>query len=188
MNVVPTDIPGVVVIEPRIHRDARGFVLETYRAEDYAQAGITTRFVQDTLTRSMPGTLRGLHYQLARPQAKLVRTVRGAVWDVAVDVRRGSPSYGRWTAVELTSENARQVFIPAGLAHGYCVVSPEGADVLYKSSDYYAPNDQHGIAWNDATLAIPWPVREPLLSSADRALLPLSADRGDLPAYRDASS
>ena len=181
MKVEPTDLPGVLVIEPQVFPDARGLVFESYRAERYAQAGIAPSFVQDTHTRSGPRTLRGLHYQLTRPQAKLVRALRGTVWDVAADIRRGSPTFGRWTAIELSAENRRQMYIPAGFAHGFCVLVGE-AEVEYKCSDYYVPSDQHGVAWNDPTLAIAWPVREPLLSAQDRMLPPLLAAR-DLPSY-----
>jgi len=186
VNVAPTNLPGVLIIEPRVFRDARGFVLESYRAETYREAGIAPSFVQDTHSRSGQGTLRGLHYQLRHPQAKLVRVVRGAVWDVALDVRRGSPTFGRWAATELSADNMRQMFIPAGLAHGFCVVGPDGADVEYKCSDYYVPDDQYGVAWNDPGLAIPWPVQAPLLSQVDRALPLLHLGRDDLPLYMDA--
>ena len=184
MKVEPTDLPGVVVVEPRVFRDARGFLFESFQAERYRAAGITVDFVQDTHSRSAPSTLRGLHYQLKRPQAKLVRVLRGTIWDVAVDIRVGSPSFGRWTAVELSAENVRQIFIPTGFAHGFCVLAGD-AEVEYKCSDYYVPDDQHGVAWNDATLAIPWPVPEPLLSEQDRAFASLTASRHDLPRYRN---
>jgi dTDP-4-dehydrorhamnose 3,5-epimerase len=182
VKVEETELPGVLVVEPRVWRDARGFLFESYQAHRYAESGITTPFVQDIHSRSVAGTLRGLHYQLEHPQAKLVRAIRGAVWDVAVDVRRGSPTFGRWVAVELSAENAQQMFIPAGFAHGFCVLDGE-AEVEYKCGAYYAPDDQRGVAWNDPTLAIPWPVRSPLMSERDRGLPPLLESRRDLPSY-----
>jgi dTDP-4-dehydrorhamnose 3,5-epimerase len=184
VKVEQTDLPGVLLIEPRVFRDARGFLLESYHTRRYAAAGITPSFVQDNHSCSVAGTVRGLHYQLHHPQAKLVRVLRGAVWDVAVDIRRGSPTFGRWAAVELSADNARQIFIPAGFAHGFCVPGGD-AEVEYKTSDYYAPGDQRGVLWNDATLAIPWPVTNPLLSEQDRALRPLRSDRDDLPLYAE---
>jgi len=182
MKVEPTDLPGVLLIEPRLLRDARGCVFESYHRDRYAQMGVAASFVQDNHSHSVAGSLRGLHYQLARPQAKLVRVVRGAIWDVAVDIRVGSPTFGRWTAAELSVDNLRQMFIPAGFAHGFCVLDGD-AEVEYKCGAYYQADDQHGIAWNDPALAIPWPVSAPLLSERDRALRPLAA-RDDLPRYQ----
>ena len=182
MRVDPGELPGVLVIEPRVFQDARGFVFESYRADQYSKSGVSIPFVQDTSTHSAAGVLRGLHFQLRRPQAKLIRVVRGSVWDVIVDVRRGSPTFGRWTALELSEQNRLQLFVPAGFAHGFCVVAGE-ADVEYKTSDYYDAEDQHGVAWNDPVLRIPWPVRSPLLSERDRLLRPLTPDRDDLPSY-----
>ena len=167
MRVVPTDIPGVVVIEPDVHVDGRGFFLETYHAERYTANGIPGPFVQDNHSRSGAGTLRGLHLQLARPQGKLVRVIEGEIFDVAVDVRRGSPNFGRFVGVTLTAENFRQCYVPPGFAHGFCVVSPT-AQVEYKCTDLYDPANEIGIAWNDPAIGIPWPVREPLLSARDR--------------------
>jgi len=184
MKVEPTDLPGVLLIEPRVFRDQRGFVFESYHLDRYAQAGVAAAFVQDNHSRSVAGALRGLHYQLERPQAKLVRALRGAIWDVAVDIRVGSPTFGRWTAADLSADNLRQMFIPAGFAHGFCVLhGGSDADVEYKCGDYYQADDQHGIAWNDPALAIRWPVGAPLLSERDRALRPLAA-RDDLPRYQ----
>jgi dTDP-4-dehydrorhamnose 3,5-epimerase len=167
VQVLPTGIPGVVVIEPDVHADGRGFFVETYHADRYRQHGIDGPFVQDNHSRSVAGTLRGLHLQFPRPQGKLVRVIEGEVYDVAVDVRRGSPTFGRWVAVTLTAENFKQCYVPPGFAHGFCVISPV-AQVEYKCTDLYDPAFEIGVAWNDPALAIPWPVREPLLSQRDR--------------------
>ena len=182
MRFVPTAIPGVLIIEPDVHRDPRGFFLETYHAEKYRAAGIEGPFVQDNHSRSVAGTLRGLHLQLRHPQGKLVRVIEGEIFDVAVDVRRGSPTFGRFVAVALTAENFRQCYVPPGFAHGFCVVSPS-AQVEYKCTDLYDPASEIGIAWNDPALNIPWPVKEPVLSSRDarHPTLAMLVDR--LPAY-----
>jgi len=177
VRVVPTDLPGVVVIEPEVHADGRGFFLETYHAERYEQHGIRGPFVQDNHSRSTAGTVRGLHLQLRRPQGKLIRVIEGEVYDVAVDVRRGSPTFGRWVAVTLTSDNFRQCYVPPGFAHGFCVVSPI-AQVEYKCTDLYDRASEIGVAWNDPALAIPWPVREPILSRRD-SRHPTLAQLGD---------
>jgi len=177
VRVVPTDLPGVVVIEPEVHADGRGFFLETYHAERYERHGIRGPFVQDNHSRSTAGTVRGLHLQLRRPQGKLIRVIEGEVYDVAVDVRRGSPSFGRWVAVTLTSDNFRQCYVPPGFAHGFCVVSPI-AQVEYKCTDLYDRASEIGLAWNDPALAIPWPVREPILSRRD-SRHPTLAQLGD---------
>ena len=182
MKTIPTELAGVVVIEPRVFTDARGFFFESYNAERYAQAGIPGAFVQDNHSSSARNTIRGLHYQFRRPQGKLLRVIHGAVFDVAVDIRRGSPTFGRWVGIELSAENKRQLFIPAGFAHGFCVTS-ELAEVEYKCTDVYVPNDQHGVLWSDPTISIPWPAREPILSDKDREYLPLTLDRDDLPRY-----
>ena len=167
MRVVPTDLPGVVVIEPEVHADGRGFFLETYHAERYEQHGIRGPFVQDNHSRSTAGTVRGLHLQLRRPQGKLIRVIEGEVYDVAVDVRRGSPTFGRWVAVTLSAENFKQCYVPPGFAHGFLVVSPS-AQVEYKCTDLYDRASEIGIAWNDPAIAIPWPIAEPILSDRDR--------------------
>ena len=167
MRVIDTTIAGVVVIEPDVHADGRGFFLETYHAEKYSAHGIDGPFVQDNHSRSAGGTLRGLHLQLRRPQGKLVRVIEGEIFDVAVDVRRGSPTFGRWVAATLSADNFRQLFVPQGFAHGFCVVTPI-AQVEYKCTNLYDPDGEIGIAWNDPALAIQWPVREPLLSNRDR--------------------
>jgi len=182
LKVLQTELPGVLVIEPTVHRDARGFFVETYQAKRYAEAGVDATFVQDNHSCSARGTVRGLHAQLARPQAKLVRVLRGAIWDVVVDVRRGSPTFKRWIGVELTQDNFRQIYVPIGFAHGFCVTS-DVAEVEYKCSDYYQPGDELGLAWNDPELAIPWPVAEPLLSDKDRAGKPLAELLDRLPRY-----
>jgi len=184
VNVRRTGLPGVLVIEPRVFSDSRGFFFETYNAERYAQAGLPERFVQDNHSTSIRGTVRGLHYQLHRPQAKLLWVIGGEIFDVAVDIRRGSPTFGRWEHVILSAENKRQFFVPAGFAHGFCVVS-DVAEVEYKCTDYYVADDQRGVRWNDPSLAIPWPVAEPaaVLSERDRQYALLTADRADLPEY-----
>jgi dTDP-4-dehydrorhamnose 3,5-epimerase len=163
----PTALPGVIVIEPKVIGDDRGFFMETYKRSDFVSGGITVDFVQENHSRSVRGTLRGLHGQRApRAQAKLVRAVEGEVFDVAVDVRPDSPTFARWVSVTLSSENRRSVFIPAGYAHGFCVLSKE-AQVIYKTSDEYAPEYEYGVRWDDPRLAIPWPVTAPLLSPRD---------------------
>jgi dTDP-4-dehydrorhamnose 3,5-epimerase len=182
VRVLKTELPGVVVIEPNVHADGRGFFLETYHAARYSEHGIDGPFVQDNHSRSAGGTLRGLHLQLRRPQGKLVRVIEGEVYDVAVDVRRGSPTFGRWVAVTLSADNFRQCYIPAGFAHGFCVVTPI-AQVEYKCTDLYDPASEIGIAWNDPSLAIHWPVREPILSPRDRDHPTLAAVADRLPAF-----
>ena len=174
MRVVPTELPGVLVIEPVVHRDARGFFLETYHAERFAQAGIPGPFVQDNHSRSARGVLRGLHAQRRKPQGKLVRAVEGAIFDVAVDVRPGSPTYGRWTAVTLDAESYRQLWIPAGFLHGFCVLS-EWAEIEYKCTALYDRDDEVGVVWNDPDLGIVWPIEQPSLSPKDAALPRLAA-------------
>jgi dTDP-4-dehydrorhamnose 3,5-epimerase len=183
VKAIPTELPGVIIIEPRVFSDARGFFFESYNAPRYAEAGITVTFVQDNHSSSAKNTIRGLHYQLRRPQAKLMRVIRGSVLDVAVDIRRGSPTFGRWVGVELSAENKRQLFVPAGFGHGFCATS-DVAELEYKCSDVYVADDQHGVLWSDPTIGIKWPVREPILSDADRAYCALIADRDDLPVYR----
>lgn len=170
MNVVETAIPGVLIFEPRVFGDARGFFVETYRESIYKEAGITAPFVQDNQSRSGRGVLRGLHYQLVQPQGKLVRVSRGEVFDVAVDVRRGSPTFGRWVGCLLDDVTHRQFYVPPGFAHGFLVLS-EVADFVYKCTDYYHPESERGIAWDDLGLAIDWPdAGAPyLLSGRDRA-------------------
>jgi dTDP-4-dehydrorhamnose 3,5-epimerase len=167
VRCVPTSIPDVLVIEPDVHRDPRGFFVETYHADRYRSHGVAATFVQDNHTRSVARTLRGLHVQRRRPQAKLVRVVAGEIYDVAVDLRRGSPTFRQWIGVMLSAENFKQCYIPAGFAHGFCVLT-ETAEVVYKCSEPYDPADELGIAWNDPSLSIDWPVADPLLSDRDR--------------------
>jgi len=182
VRVTETELPGVIVIEPEVHADGRGFFVETYHADRYRAHGIDGPFVQDNHSRSAAGTLRGLHLQVSRPQGKLVHVVEGEIYDVAVDVRRGSPTFGRFVAVTLTADNFKQCYVPPGFAHGFCVLSPV-AQVEYKCTDLYDPAGEIGIAWNDPALAIPWPVREPVLSVRD-ARHPTLADVGErLPVY-----
>jgi len=179
----PTDLPGVIVVEPDVHRDPRGFFLETYHSEKYLAGGIAGPFVQDNHSASVGGTVRGLHLQLHRPQGKLIRAVQGEIFDVAVDVRVGSPTFGRWVGVKLSADEFRQCYIPPGFAHGFCVVSPT-AQVEYKCTDLYDPGHELGIAWNDPQIGIAWPVDAPLLSPRDQAQPPLMALTESLPAYR----
>ncbi|MEK9951492.1 MAG: dTDP-4-dehydrorhamnose 3,5-epimerase [Curvibacter sp.] len=169
MQAIPTAIPEVLILEPKVFGDARGFFFESYNARAFAQAtGLDLNFVQDNHSRSARGVLRGLHYQLKQPQGKLVRVVRGSVYDVAVDVRRSSPTYGRWVGVELSESNHRQLWVPAGFAHGFLVTS-ESADFLYKTTDYYAPEHERCIAWNDPAIGIEWPLTgAPVLSGKDQ--------------------
>ncbi len=181
MKVIPTSLPGVLIIEPQVYQDGRGFFLESYHQQRYAHAGLPERFVQDNHSRSAPGTLRGLHYQLAHPQGKLVRCVVGAVFEVAVDIRRGSPTFGQWVGLELSAKNQRQVYVPSGFAHGFCVPRVM-SEVEYKCTDFYHPEDEYGIIWNDPTIGIDWPIRRPILSARDTAFGQLTADREDLPA------
>jgi len=177
---IDTRIEGVVLIEPRVIGDDRGFFFETYRANDYADLGVDVDFVQDNHSRSVRGTVRALHFQLSPGQAKLVRAARGAVWDVAVDLRRSSPTYGQYEAFELSDENARQVFVPVGFAHGFCVTS-EIADVNYKVSSYYDGATERGIAFDDPAIGIRWPVDEPLVSERDRTNPTLEEIAAELP-------
>lgn len=168
MRIVPTRLPGVLIVEPTVHRDERGFFLETWHARKYAEAGIDARFVQDNQSRSRRGTLRGLHAQIARPQGKLVRATLGEIFDVAVDIRRGSPHFGRHVGVILSAGSFRQLWIPEGFAHGFCVLSDE-AEIQYKCTDFYDPTGELTLAWDDPALAIEWPVEDPTLSAKDRA-------------------
>lgn len=167
MKFIETEIPGVIIIEPKIFGDDRGFFTEVYRYELFAENGIKERFVQDNLSRSKKGTLRGLHYQLNNPQAKLVMATRGKVLDVAVDIRKGSPTFGKYVMAELSEENKRMIYIPGGFAHGFAVLS-EIADFQYKCSNYYDPTSEHGIFWNDPDVGVPWDVENPLLSDKDK--------------------
>jgi len=169
VKVIETDIPGVLILEPRVFADGRGFFMESFNARSWREAtGLGTAFVQDNHSRSSRGVVRGLHYQVESVQGKLVRVVRGEIYDVALDVRRSSPTCGRWTGVRLSAENKRQFWIPEGFAHAFMALS-ETADVLYKASDYYAPDHERSIRWDDPELAIDWPIPSgALLSGKDR--------------------
>jgi len=173
MRVQPTAIPGLVVIEPEVFEDDRGFFMETYQKDDFRKAGLDREFVQDNHSKSRRGTLRGLHYQIRRPQGKLVRIVSGEVFDVAVDIRRESATFGQWAGAYLSETNRKQFYIPPGFAHGFCVIS-ETAETLYKCTDFYCPESERTIIWNDPQLAIDWPVDEPVLSERDAGGLPLA--------------
>ena len=184
MEIVETSLPGVLLIKPRVFRDARGFFLETYRADALAAAGVQETFVQDNHSRSSRGVLRGLHYQLHRAQAKLCRVVDGEVLDVAVDIRVGSPNFGKWVGAVLSAENCHALYLPKGFAHGF-VVRSETADFLYKCSDYYDAADDCGVLWNDPALAIEWDTPAPILSAKDEGHLPLAQVPHDqLPVYQ----
>jgi len=182
MRLVPTSIAGLVIIEPDVHRDDRGFFVETYHAERYRGCGIAGPFVQDNHSRSVSGTLRGLHLQVRHAQGKLIRVIEGEIFDVAVDVRRGSPTFGRWVGVNLTADSFKQIYVPPGFAHGFCVVSGE-AQLEYKCTDIYDPASEVGIAWNDPDLGISWPVSDPILSPRDRQHPRLAAVSDVLPFY-----
>jgi dTDP-4-dehydrorhamnose 3,5-epimerase len=168
MQVETTRLPGVVVVVPRVFPDPRGFFFESYNQAAFHQYGLDAVFVQDNHSKSVRGTLRGLHFQLPpMAQVKLLRVIRGAVWDVAVDIREGSPTFGQWVGVELSADNFRQIYVPAGFAHGFCVLSDE-AEVLYKTSQVYSPAHERGLLWSDPAIGVQWPVAEPLLSERDR--------------------
>lgn len=175
MKATPTAIPDVLVIEPKVFGDARGFFFESFNQKAFNDAtGLDETFVQDNHSRSSKGVLRGLHYQLQQPQGKLVRVVRGTVFDVAVDIRKSSPTFGKWVGVELSEDNHKQLWVPAGFAHGFVVLS-ESADFLYKTTDYYAPAHERCIAWNDLEVGISWPSDiPPQLSIKDQAGLSIS--------------
>jgi dTDP-4-dehydrorhamnose 3,5-epimerase len=174
MNSIPTQVSDVLIIEPRVFEDNRGFFYESYNERAFAEkAGIATHFVQDNHSRSTQNVLRGLHYQIQQPQGKLVRAIVGAVFDVAVDLRKSSPTFGQWVGTLLSAENKRQLWIPVGFAHGFYVVS-EVAEVLYKATDYYAPQHERCVHWNDPDLAIAWSLTgEPIVSAKDQAGLSL---------------
>jgi dTDP-4-dehydrorhamnose 3,5-epimerase len=184
MRVLETGLPGVVVVEPQVFGDARGFFLETHSQRRYAEAGIAPEgFVQSNLSSSRRGVLRGLHYQLPNPQGKLVEVVAGEVFDVAADIRRGSPTFGRWVGRTLSGEKHLQLYVPPGFAHGFVVLS-ETALFAYKCTRYYDPAADRGVAWDDPELAIAWPIADPELSGKDRAAPRLAAVApDDLPAY-----
>lgn len=166
MRFEPTALDGVIIVEPTVHRDSRGFFVETYHADRYREGGIAPAFIQDNHSRSVRGTLRGLHAQSRHPQGKLVRAVEGEIFDVAVDIRRGSPTFLHWVGVTLSADNFRQLFVPVGYAHGFCVTS-EIAQVEYKCTDIYDPEHELRIAWDDPDIGIEWPIADPVLSAKD---------------------
>jgi dTDP-4-dehydrorhamnose 3,5-epimerase len=172
MNIIRCDIPGLIILEPKVFGDARGFFIETWQRRRYREAGIELDFVQDNVSFSRRGTLRGLHFQNPNPQGKLLQVLQGEVFDVAVDVRRDSPTFGKWHGLMLTSENKRQFYVPPGFAHGFVVVS-ETALFHYKCTELYSPQDEAAILWNDPDIGIDWPVKEPLLSPKDAKALRL---------------
>ena len=175
MNLIPTAIPDVLLLEPRVFGDERGFFLESWNKRTFAELGITADFVQDNHSRSQKNVLRGLHYQIEHAQGKLVRVTAGEVYDVAVDLRRSSPTFGRWVGFTLSAADKRMAWIPPGFAHGFLVTS-DSAEFLYKTTDYYSPAHERTLLWNDPRLAIPWPLDgEPLLAAKDKAGTPLAA-------------
>ena len=179
MRITPSRLDGALIIEPRVFGDARGFFMESWNAQRYREAGIDEQFVQDNVSRSVRGVLRGLHVQHPQGQGKLVQVLVGEVFDVAVDIRRGSPTYGQWEAVTLSEENRRQFYIPPGFAHGFCVLS-DSALFSYKCTEFYAPENEVSIRWDDPDIGIEWPVDSPILSAKDLAGIRLR----DLPAER----
>lgn len=174
-TVTPTQLPGVLVLEPKVFGDARGFFFESFNARDFAQAtGLDVPFVQDNHSKSAKGVLRGLHYQIAHPQGKLVRVTQGEVFDVAVDLRRSSPHFGQWDGVVLSADNKRQLWIPPGFAHGFLVTS-DSAEFLYKTTDYYHPESERSLLWSDPTVGVQWPLQgQPLMAAKDQAAPVLS--------------
>jgi|TARA_B110000483_G_scaffold226956_1_gene288240 dTDP-4-dehydrorhamnose 3,5-epimerase len=169
MKITKTAIPDVLIFEPTVHGDSRGYFMETFRLNDFSDAGDSLNFVQDNQSKSSQGTLRGLHYQLNFPQGKLVRVLSGEVFDVAVDIRKNSPTFGQWVAELLSAENHKQLWVPPGFAHGFYVTS-ESAELSYKCTEYYHPEDDHSLLWNDSSIAIEWPLvsNSPLLSDKDK--------------------
>jgi dTDP-4-dehydrorhamnose 3,5-epimerase len=182
VRVIATDLPGVLVVEPTVRTDGRGFFLETYHADRYREHGIGGTFVQDNHSRSIARTLRGLHLQTRHVQGKLIRVIEGAIFDVAVDVRRGSPHFGRWVGVTLRAEDFTQCYVPPGFAHGFCVLS-DVAQVEYKCTDIYDPASEIGVAWNDPALGIRWPVTDPVLSERDRRHPTLAEQMANFPQF-----
>lgn len=170
MKVIPTELEGLKIVELDVHGDSRGFFVERFRYDKFKDLGLPTQFLQDNHSRSAPGILRGLHYQYQPAQGKLVGVTRGSIWDVAVDIRKDSPSFGRSFGIELSDTNGRLLWVPAGFAHGFCVTGTETADVFYKVTEIYCPETESGIAWNDPDLRIKWPVESPSLSNRDQKL------------------
>jgi len=184
VKVEPTALPGVLLLTPRVYRDDRGFFLESFNARTFAAAGLPTEFVQDNHSRSAAGVVRGLHYQLRHAQGKLVRVIRGAVFDVAVDIRVGSPTFAQWVGTELRDDDPRMLWIPPGFAHGFCALA-DATDLVYKCTDFYAPEDECGVLWNDPDLGIRWPAIATRVSGKDARYPPLRAAPEDrLPRYR----
>jgi len=182
VRVEETGLPGVLLLTPRVFHDERGFFLESFNARDISVAGIPTRFVQDNHSRSKAGVVRGFHYQLVHPQGKLVRVARGKIFEVSLDIRVGSPTFGQSVALELDDEKQQMVWIPPGFAHGFCSLMDK-TDVVYKCTDFYAPDDDRGVLWNDPDLSIPWPAIARTVSAKDASYQPLRAPRTDLPRY-----
>lgn len=181
LNVVSTDLPEVLILEPKVFGDDRGFFFESFQAKVFEQAtGLRREFVQDNHSRSMGNVLRGLHFQVEHPQGKLVRVVAGQIFDVAVDIRKGSPNFGKWVGVTLSAENKRQLWVPEGFAHGF-VVTSEHAEVLYKTTDYWYPEHERSLAWNDSEIGIAWPIEgQPVLSDKDQKAMSLAQWRDQL--------
>jgi len=173
MNIITTSIEGILIIEPQTFEDQRGFFMETYNQSRYVKAGVNKVFVQDNLSYSLQGTVRGLHFQIKNPQAKLVHVITGEIFDVAVDIRPGSATFGQWTGIHLSDKNRRQLYIPEGFAHGFCVLS-DAARFSYKCSDFYAPEDEGGIIWSDPDIGISWPLENPIISEKDKQYPKLS--------------
>ncbi len=174
MKIITTSIEGILIIEPRTFKDNRGFFMETYNQNRYNASGINTTFVQDNLSYSLKNTVRGLHFQIKHPQAKLIQVISGEIFDVAVDLRPGSNTFGKWTGIRLSDKNRRQMFIPENFAHGFCVLS-KFALFYYKCSDFYVPDDEGGIIWSDPDIGIEWPVKNPIISKKDTQYQKLSA-------------
>ena len=181
-QITPLSIPEVLLLKPHVFRDERGYFFESYNQKNWTEVGIPNSFVQDNTSLSKEGTLRGLHAQVRRPQAKLVRVLDGVIFDVAVDIRRGSPTFGQWTGAYLTAKGCEQLFLPAGFAHGFCVVS-ESARIAYKVTDFYDPEGEIALAWNDPDINIEWPIEHPTLSEKDRSALRLAELRDTLPQW-----
>jgi dTDP-4-dehydrorhamnose 3,5-epimerase len=187
LKITPTSLPEVLLVEPQVFGDSRGYFFESWHAQKYADLGLDAVFVQDNQSRSHQGVLRGLHYQLQQPQGKLVSVLAGAVFDVAVDIRRGSPNFGQWVGVELSADNHRQLYVPPGFAHGFCVLS-RSADFYYKCTDFYAPQYEQGILWNDPDIGIEWPGSDFTVSDKDRNNQTLARLGDRLPVYSGAAS
>ena len=183
MKVTPLDVEDVLLVELTVHADARGFFVERFGLDRFRELGLPTAFVQDNQSRNRPGVLRGLHYQHTPPQGKLVGVTRGRIWDVAVDVRPDSPTFGKMVSAELSDLNGRLLWIPPGFAHGFCVLGDEPADVLYKTDALYNPHGEGGIAWNDPELAVPWPIDAPIVSDRDRTMQSFASYKASPPRW-----